>query len=237
MFDFSDQVVLVTGGTGNLGSAVVSAYVEAGARLAAPERKSGRIREMFSHLTKSQDHYLPEMIDVTDPESVDSLIRGTLDHLGRIDILVHTVGGYRAEGPPHQTSLETWDFMQSLNARSTFLVNRGVIPAMLEQGHGCIVNVASRSALKSGSEDVAYAAAKSVVARITESMASAYKQQGIRTNAVIPGTIDTPENREAMPEANSSLWVAPEQIAQVILFLTSDLAKEITGALVPVYGS
>jgi len=159
-----------------------------------------------------------------------------LGRFGRVDVLVNTVGGYRAGTLPHETSLETWEFMLDLNARSAFVTGQAVIPTMLELGRGKIINTAARSALSGSAKEVAYSAAKSAVARITESFAAAYKRNGINVNAILPGTIDTPQNREAMPNADYSRWVKPEAIAQVVLFLASDAAGPINGALIPVYG-
>jgi NAD(P)-dependent dehydrogenase (short-subunit alcohol dehydrogenase family) len=126
--------------------------------------------------------------------------------------------------------------MHNLNARMTFLINRAVVPAMIEAGSDAIVNVASGSALSASCRDVAYCASKSEVLRITESMAKAYKRSGISVNAVLPGTIDTPQNREAIPKADFSKWVQPNAIAEVILFLTSDAGRVINGALIPLNG-
>jgi NAD(P)-dependent dehydrogenase (short-subunit alcohol dehydrogenase family) len=236
MFDFSDQVVLVTGGSGNLGGAVVQAFHATGAHLVVPDRQPDRLAVLFPGLVDTKDHYLAGLVDLTQPEDVARLVDATLERFGEIDVLVNTVGGYRAGAPPHETSLETWDFMLDLNARTAFITSRAVIPAMLRRGRGKIVNTAARSALAGGANEVAYSVSKSAVARLTESLAAAYKKNGINVNAILPGTIDTPQNREAMPNADHSRWVKPEAIAQVILFLASDAASPIHGALIPVYG-
>jgi NAD(P)-dependent dehydrogenase (short-subunit alcohol dehydrogenase family) len=180
--------------------------------------------------------YFAEGVDVIDPAAVDEVVQATLHRFGKIDILVNTVGGYRAGTPVHETPIETWDFMMSLNARSAFVMSRAVLPAMLKQGRGKIINISAGSALKGGANSAAYAASKSAVARLTESMAEEYKRLGININAILPGTIDTPQNREAMPKADFSLWVKPEMIARVVLFLASEDASPIHGALIPVFG-
>jgi NAD(P)-dependent dehydrogenase (short-subunit alcohol dehydrogenase family) len=236
MTDFTDQIVIVTGATGNLGSATARAFAAAGARLALPDRKRDQLPQLYPELADSDRHYLASSVDLTQPADVERFVEETQSRLGRIDILAHTAGGFRMEGPPHETSLETWDFMLDLNARATFIINRAVAPAMLDQGRGKIINTAAGAALTASAALSAYSASKSAVLRITESMAAAYKAQGINVNAVLPGTIDTPENREAMPKADHGKWVAPEAIAQVILFLASDAAAPIHGAAVPVYG-
>ncbi len=236
MFDFTDQVVIVTGGGGNLGSAVVRAFYAANARLVVPDRAADKLPGMFPELANAERHYLAAATDSTQESAMQTLVQATLARFGRIDVLVNTVGGYRAGTPPPETTLDTWDFMLDLNARATFIMNRAVIAPMLAQGRGRIINTLSKSALSATANDVAYSASKSAAARITESMAAAYKDHGINVNAIMPGTIDTPQNREARPQADFSKWVAPEAIAQVILFLASDAASIIHGALIPVYG-
>ena len=235
-FDVSDRVVLVTGASGNLGRAIVEAFYAGGCRIVAVDYATERMTAMFAKLADSPDAYLAEGVDVTDPNQTQELVRASLDRFGRIDILVNIVGGYQAGTPVHETPLETWDYMMNLNARSAFIVSKAVIPHMLSQGGGRIINIASSAALKGSANSAAYSAAKSAVARLTESMSAEYKRQGITVNAIIPGTIDTPENREAMPSADYSLWVAPQALARVILFLASEDASPISGALLPVYG-
>lgn len=236
MYDFTGQVALITGGTGNLGQAVTLAFYQAGAMLVPVDRSAGRLEVLYPGLAGSARTYLAEGVDVTDPATVEQAVQETLRRFGKIDILVNTVGGYRAGTPVHETPVETWDFMMNLNARSAFVMSRAVIPVMLKQGRGKIVNVSASSALKGGANSAAYAASKSAVARLTESMAEEYKRQGINVNAILPGTIDTPQNREAMPKSDFSLWVKPEAIAHVILFLASEDASPIHGALIPVFG-
>ncbi len=235
-YDFSDRVVLVTGASGNLGRAVLEAFHSAGCKVIAVDYQTGKMAALFPWLVSSPDTYLAEGMDVTQPDQVQSLVRESLDRYGRIDVLVNTVGGYRAGTPVHETPLETWEYMMNLNARSAFTVSRAVIPHMLSQGWGRIINIASSAALKGAANSAAYSAAKSAVARLTESMAAEYKRQGINVNAIIPGTIDTPQNREAMPDADYSQWVSPHVLARVILFLASEDADPISGALLPVYG-
>jgi NAD(P)-dependent dehydrogenase (short-subunit alcohol dehydrogenase family) len=159
-----------------------------------------------------------------------------VDHFGRIDVLAHTVGGFRAGTPLHETLLATLDFMLNLNAKTVFITNQAVIPHMLRQGAGKIINLAARAGLQGQSNLAAYSASKAAVIRLTESAAAELKQSGINVNCVLPGTIDTPQNREAMPDADFSRWVKPESLADVILFLASDAARDIHGAAVPVYG-
>jgi NAD(P)-dependent dehydrogenase (short-subunit alcohol dehydrogenase family) len=163
---------------------------------------------------------------------MDALVRDILSRFGRIDVLVNTVGGYRAGAPLHETSLETWDFMLNLNARTVFVACRAVIPTMLEQGRGKIVNIGTRSALEAQGGDAAYSASKSAVARQTESMAADYKKHGIQVNAILPSALVSPEDLRADPTKG----VTPDSVAQVVLALCSEACQIINGALIPAYG-
>jgi NAD(P)-dependent dehydrogenase (short-subunit alcohol dehydrogenase family) len=236
MFDFSEHVVLVTGASGNLGNAVARAFGQAGARLVLVDRSPDRLPELFPELAGSPDHFLATGADLTDADDTARMVEAALARFGRIDVLANTVGGYRAGTPVHETTLETWEFMLALNARTAFAASRAVVPAMLEQGAGKIVHTASRAALQGGRNAVAYSISKSAVVRLVESLAAELKDKGINANCVMPGTIDTPENREAMPKADHSKWVPPEAIADVFLFLASEAARAIHGAAIPVYG-
>jgi NAD(P)-dependent dehydrogenase (short-subunit alcohol dehydrogenase family) len=230
-FDFSGHVVMVTGAGGNLGSATAHAFAQAGAKLILVEREVEKLQGIYP-----ADRALVLSADLTDPASVGELISRAVDHFGQIDILANTVGGYRAGTPVHETPLETWDFMLTLNARTAFLIGQAVIPHMLARGQGKIINVAARGGLDGAAKQSAYSAAKSAVIRLTESMAAELKHSGINVNCVLPGTIDTPQNRAAMPNADYQRWVSPDAIADVIVFLASEAARAITGAAIPVYG-
>ncbi len=236
MFDFSDRVVIVTGAAGNLGKAVARAFRTAGARLTLVDRAADRLQRLFPDLVGSPDHFLATSVDMTDADAVEAMVDEAVRRFGRVDVLVNTVGGFRAGTPVHETPLETWDFLLNLNARTVFIASRAVIPHMLREGSGKIVNVASRAALKGSARMAVYSLSKSAVVRLTESMAAELKQAGINVNCVLPGTIDTPQNRKAMPQADYSRWVKPEAIADVILFLASDAARAVHGAAIPVYG-
>ena len=237
MFDLTDRVVLVTGAAGNLGTAVVRAFRAAGARLVLVDRDPDRLTRLFPDLVGSPGHYLAAPVDLTDEAAIKAMIDQTLSRFGRIDVLVNVAGGYRGGTPVHETPLATWDFLLNLNARTVYIASSAVIPAMLRQGNGKIVNVAARAALQGAAKMGAYSASKSAVMRLTEAMAAELKNDGINVNCVLPGTIDTPDNRAAMPKADTGRWVQPEALADVILFLASDAARAVHGAAIPVYGT
>jgi NAD(P)-dependent dehydrogenase (short-subunit alcohol dehydrogenase family) len=236
MTNLAEQVVLVTGASGNLGSAVARGFQAAGAQLVLADRAADRLPDLFPDLAASPQHMLCGAVDAIDPDSVQHWVDAAIARFGRLDVLANTIGGYRAGTPTHETSLETWDFMMNLNARTAFIISRAVLPQMLRQGRGRIVHTAARAALAGTANHSAYNASKSVVMRLVESMAAEYKHLRVTVNCVLPGTIVTPQNRADMPNADWSKWVPPAAIADAFVFLASDAASYITGAALPVYG-
>ena len=235
-FDFSNQVVAITGAADNLGVATARAFQAAKARLVLLDRSAERLPQLFPELAASPNHYLATGVDVNDADAVANVVAETLSRFGRVDALINTAGGYRAGTLLHETPLGDWDFLMNLNGRSVFSVCRAFTPPMLKQGSGKIVNIASRGALAGDANAAIYSASKSVVIRLTESLAAELKAHGINVNCLLPGLIDTPPNRAAMPKADFSKWVTPEALADVILFLCSEAASPIHGAALPVYG-
>jgi NAD(P)-dependent dehydrogenase (short-subunit alcohol dehydrogenase family) len=236
MSDFSNQVVVITGTTGNLGTAVARKFMVSGAKMGFLERSPDKMKKIFPETVNASDQYLVQQVDVTNPDSMEEAANVLLRKFGRIDILINTVGGYRAGAPLHQTPLDTLDFMLNLNARSVFVSCQAFIPSMIENNYGKIVNVSARPGLIGVRNAAAYSASKSAVIRLTESISSELKHKGINVNCVLPGTIDTPQNRQATPDTDFNRWVSPESIADVILFLVSDVSSAIHGAAIPVYG-
>ena len=235
-FDFANQVIAITGAAGNLGAAATRAFHRAGARLFLIDRSPERLPALFPELVDSQAALFSPPTDVTSPDSMRAAVEAALARFGRIDVLVNTAGGYRAGTPLHETPLADWGFMLDLNARSVFVACGAVIPAMLAQGRGRIVNISSRAALGGEANHAAYSVSKTAVVRLTESMAAELKRRGINVNCLLPGMIDTPQNRAAMPDADFSQWVAPDALADVTLFLCSDAARALHGAAIPAFG-
>ena len=236
MAEFAGQVVMVTGGTGNLGGPVARAFAAAGAKVVVVDRNPEKQRTIFPEWVDSPDHWLAAPVDVTNEQEGADTVAQAVARFGRLDVLVNTVGGYRAGKPVHEMDLATWDLMMNLNARATLVMCKAAIPTMLAQGSGKIVNVAARAALAGSANHAAYSAAKAAIVRLTESMAAEVRAQGLNVNCVLPSTIDTPDNREAMPKADPRKWVKPESMAEVILFLASAAARDVHGASLPVYG-
>jgi NAD(P)-dependent dehydrogenase (short-subunit alcohol dehydrogenase family) len=236
MFDFSDRVVMLTGASGNVGRAVGRAFFDAGAKLALIDRHQDLLHEAFPELIDLPNCFMIDCADLTDSDQVNPVVGATLDNFGRIDVMINTVGGFRAGTPIHETPVETWDFMMDLNGKAVFIVSKAIIPQMIRQKSGKIVHIAARPGLEGRANMAAYSASKSAVIRLTESAGDELKDKGINFNCILPGTIDTPENRKASPEADFNQWVKPESLADVILFLASDTARDIHGAAIPVYG-
>lgn len=235
MFDFTHHVILITGAAGNLGKATAHAFGTAGAHLVLVDHAAERLPQMFPELAGSPDHYLATGVDLTDAGAVDRLVDEAVKRLHRIDVLINTAGGYQGGAPLHETSLDTWTHLLNLNARTVFLTCHAVVPVLLKQGSGKIVNVAARAGLAGAAHSAAYSVSKSAVIRLTESLAAEVKGSSINVNCVVPGTIDTPQNRATM-KSDPARWVPPQAIADVILFLASDAARAVNGAAIPVYG-
>jgi len=236
MFDFTNKIVMVTGASGNLGGALARAYQASKAKLALVDRGEERLRQVYPDLVDSPDYLLVNCADLMDEGAVEASVTETVQHFGCIDVLVNTVGGFRAGKMLHETPIETWDFLLKLNARSVFIACKKVIPHMLNQQSGKIINVAARPGIQGQAGMAAYSASKSAVLRLTESMAAELKDHGVNVNCIIPGTIDTPQNRESMPDVDFSNWVTPDSLADVIQFLSSEAARDVHGAALPVYG-
>jgi NAD(P)-dependent dehydrogenase (short-subunit alcohol dehydrogenase family) len=237
MFDLTKKTAIVTGAAGNLGQAVAQAFHDAGARLVLVDRQPDRLERIYPQWMDLPDIHMATSVDLADTEAVDRMVKSALERYGQIDVLANTVGGYRGGTKVHETSLEMWDFLLDLNARTAFVISRAVVPAMLERKSGRIIHVSSRAGLQGTSRHFAQSASKSAVIRLTESLSAELKRSGINANCILPGTIDTPENRRDMPDANRDRWVQPEAIADVFLFLASDAARAITGAAIPVFGT
>jgi NAD(P)-dependent dehydrogenase (short-subunit alcohol dehydrogenase family) len=233
MFDFTNKVTLVTGAAGNLGQTLAQAFHEAGATVAASDFSADRLTELFTDLPGI---LLLPGVDVTKETAVNTMIERVIQEYGRIDILCNVAGGFKKGPTVAETAVETWDFQLNLNAKSVFLVSKATIPHMLSQGSGKIVNVAARAALAGSAQMAPYIVSKTAVIRLTESIAAELKNDNINVNCILPGTIDTPQNREAMPNADYDKWVPTEDLVNVMLFLASDLAQAINGAAIPVYG-
>lgn len=236
MDDFKDQVVVVTGAAGSLGQTVVKAFFEAGADLALVDRATDRLQRMYGDLLGSRPHLLIDETDLTDPAQVEAAADEIERKLKTVHVLLNIAGTFRGGVPVAEMDPGLWDLMLDVNAKSAFLMSRSLAPVIVKSGGGAIVNVAARPGLRAGRGNSAYAASKSAVLRLTESLSSELKGDGVNVNAIIPGTIDTAGNRESMPGSDPARWVSTQDVAEVILFLASDRASAIHGVAIPVLG-
>lgn len=236
MEGIAQKVILITGASGNLGVATARTLREAGACLALFDRDETVLNATFPDLVDDPDCVLNTCADVTDIKQFRLSFARVIERFGRVDGLVHTVGGYQAGRPLHETPVSSLERMFRLNVQTAFVASKVVIPEMLSRKSGKIILTGARAAFHGRPNMAAYSAAKAAVIRLTESLSEEVRGSGINVNCVVPGTIDTPQNRTAMPEADPEKWVRPESLAAVILFLASSLARDIHGAAIPVYG-
>ncbi len=233
---FSGKVVLVAGGTGGLGRAVSLAFLEQQARVVTTYRN----QEEFAALESAADAVASLLdgrrVDVTDEAAVTQLVDRIVAEHGRLDAMVNTVGGYAGGVKLWELDTKVFDRMLALNLRAGYALSRAAMAPMLRQKHGAIVNVAARAAVDHAAGAAAYAASKAAAVAMIDSLAADAKGTGVRVNSILPSIIDTEANRKAMPNADYAAWPKPEEIARVILFLSSDDAKVIHGAAIPVYG-
>jgi NAD(P)-dependent dehydrogenase (short-subunit alcohol dehydrogenase family) len=222
---FEGRTALITGAAGVLGRAVAARFAAAGARLVLADLSRAALQAAFPAVD-------PEFLceDVLDSRQLSN----QLAKAGRIDIVCNIAGGFTMGPPVHETSDDTWLRMMEINARSVMSAARAVVPRMMAQREGWIVNVAAGAATRGGAGMGAYAASKSAVMRLTESMSAELRDFGIHVNCVSPSIIDTPRNREDMPGVDFSRWVSPEALAEVIAFLASPAARAVHGACIPV---
>jgi NAD(P)-dependent dehydrogenase (short-subunit alcohol dehydrogenase family) len=221
-----NKVIVVTGGTGSLGIGVVSELVSAGATVVATAHRP---------TPAPVEGVDVEVVDLSNAAAAAPMFERVLARHGRVDGLVCLVGGFRG-GSFIQTDNATWRELVDLNLHTAANVIRAALPGMLERRYGRIVTVGSRPALDPAPNTSAYAAAKAAVIALTRSLGRELRGSGVTINCVIPSTIDTPQNREAMPRADPAKWVKPAEIGRVIAFLCSDAAGIIRGAELPVYG-
>jgi NAD(P)-dependent dehydrogenase (short-subunit alcohol dehydrogenase family) len=235
--DFSEKVVVVAGGTGGLGRSVSLAFLEEAAKVIVTYRKEEEFAALKSAAAGNVAALEGHRVDVTDEAAVAEFVGKVLAKHGRLDALVNTIGGYAGGIRLWDLETKVLDAMLNLNLRSGFTLARAVLPALLKQGHGAIVNVAAKAAVDHGAGAAAYAASKAAAVALMDSLAADTKGTGVRVNSILPSIIDTAANRRAMPGADFATWPKPEELAQVILFLCSDLARAIHGAAIPVYGN
>ncbi|HEY3420113.1 MAG TPA: SDR family NAD(P)-dependent oxidoreductase [Methanomassiliicoccales archaeon] len=234
----NEKIAVVTGATGSLGSAVTKGLLTQGIHVIVTYRTEGSLAGLRDEIGTEADKIEPRKADVTDEKDVAELFDAVRQQHGRVDILINNVGAYSGGKEIWNTPVKEWDDMLIVNLRSAFLCCRAALPMMVEQNYGKIVNIAARPALEKRyrAKSGAYSVSKAGVLVLTETIAEEVRKLDINVNAVLPSTIDTPENRKAMPQADFSKWVPPAEIAMVIMGLVSDNMRPVSGSAVTVYG-
>ena len=232
------QVVWITGASGALGCSVAVHFAQSGAHVALlAQHEAALLQTVAAWPADWQARALCLPVNLLEPQAVQQACEQVLQRWGRIDVAVNLAGGFTMGQGAHQPEFSAaLDHMLDLNVRTVVHSLAAVVPAMLAQGGGAVVNVGAASAGQGAAHMGAYAASKSALARLTESLSAELKGQSVRVNAVLPSIIDTPANRAAMPDADHSRWVAPGALAEVIGFLSSPAARAVHGASLPVMG-
>jgi NAD(P)-dependent dehydrogenase (short-subunit alcohol dehydrogenase family) len=232
MSDLAGGVAVVTGASGALGGALVRRLLAAGVAVAALDRDRERVLAAHPDAARLSAHGA----DLAEAPEVERAVAEILARHGRVDHLFNIAGAFAAGGPVEAGGLDLWRRMMDANLHSTLNVCRALVPVMKGQGGGTIVNVGSRASLAGDAGVAAYSVAKTAVLRLTEALAAEGKRAGVRVNCVLPGTLDTPANRAAMPDADVAAWVDPEALIDVLLYLSGPGARAVHGAALPVFG-
>lgn len=232
MTPFNGRTALITGGTGGLGSAVTQAFLDAGWRVVVPWVVEAELDRLDQH-----ENLQLVRADLFDPASVAAVVEAaTSAEDAPLKAVANLVGGFAAGGRIHETDIRDFENQLRLNLRPTYLVSQAALPHMIDAGGGAIVCVSSRAARQPFPGAAGYITSKAALLAFVDAMATEYRDDNIRVNAVLPSVIDTPANRAGSPGADHARWVQPREIADVILFLCRDDATAVSGAHVPVYG-
>jgi NAD(P)-dependent dehydrogenase (short-subunit alcohol dehydrogenase family) len=224
------QVAIVTGASGALGTSVVISLLAAGATLAAIDRTGAKAEDEAQTIRRFA-------ANLTDPDEARRAIANVANKFGKIDILVHVMGGFAGGAPVAQTDDATWNKMMDMNLNAAFYVLRAVVPVMRAAGHGRIIAIGSRQAVQPAANVGAYSASKAALVSLVQTVALENKDKNIRANVILPGTMDTAANRAAMPKADFEKWVKTPNVADLVVMLAGEVGTEITGATIPVYGA
>lgn len=232
----SSPVSLITGASGALGGALARRRLAEGGRVALFDRKPERLAAEIPECASAPERAAAFAVDLADAGAVERAVAQVFERFGRVDAAFNVAGAYRG-GTVEATPAADWEMLLDANFRSTLHVCRALAPRLRAQGGGAIVNVGSRASLAGGAGAAAYSVAKTAVLRLTESLAAELGRHGVRVNCVLPGTIDTPANRAAMPDADPSAWVELDALVDVLGFLASPAARAVNGAALPVFGT
>jgi len=223
------KVVIITGASGGLGRSVTHAFLETGTTVA------GVSLDIDASITHPR--FLAQAVDIGTWNATRTVVDGIAGRFGRIDVLAHLTGGFAGGASVAETDDDVWERMLTMNLRTAVHATRAVIPHMRKAGWGRILAIGSLAALEPAAGIGAYSASKAALVSLVRTIAKENKDSAITANAVLPGTMDTPANRAAMPNADPSKWIQPDRVAALLVWLASDAAAQVTGAVIPVYGA
>jgi NAD(P)-dependent dehydrogenase (short-subunit alcohol dehydrogenase family) len=230
------KVAWITGATGGVGPSVVKTLADAGATVLASARDAAAVAALAAEHGISAERWLALPVDLTDEAAVQAAVAAGVARFGGIDILVAVAGAWRGGATVAETEAPTLDFLWRVNVQTAFNACRAVLPHMTEQDWGRIITFGARAAATGQAKSGAYAASKAAVLALTQSIAVEVRASGVTANTLLLSTVDTPDNRAAMPAADWSKWVQPAEIAEAVRFLCSDAAAALSGAAIPLYG-
>jgi NAD(P)-dependent dehydrogenase (short-subunit alcohol dehydrogenase family) len=230
MQDLTGKVAIITGAKGGLGSFVTKAFLDAGAAVAGVSRS-------ISDADFAHPQFLGVAAELSSRAAAESVMETVRTRFGRVDVVVHLMGGFAGGTNVADTDDATFERMVDLNLRSTFHVLGAGARVMRDQGRGRLLAIASKSAVEASPGSGVYAASKAAVVSLVRTFAAELRDSGVTVNVVLPGTMDTPQNRAAMPQANPSQWVQPSEVALLLVHLASDASNGISGAAIPIYGA
>lgn len=230
MTDLAGKVALITGAKGGLGSFVTRAFLEAGASVAGVSRS-------ISDSDFNHPQFAAIPAELSSRNAAEMALDRTVERFGRVDAAVHLVGGWAGGALLEHTEDATFERMLDVNLRSAFFVMRAAARRMRAQGWGRLLAIASKAAHEPQAKAGAYSVSKSGLVALVRAFASELQDSGVTANVLLPGTMDTPQNRAAMPAVDPSRWVQPQQVAAMLVFLASDAASAITGAAIPIFGA
>ncbi len=225
-----DKIVFITGAKGGLGSFVTRRFLAAGATVVGTSRSISK--EDFP-----QPNFIPLAVDFTQAAAVHDAIASVIGRFGKLDVLVHVLGGFAGGQTVAQTDDATWEQMRDLNLTSAFYVLRAAIPHLRKSGTGRIIAIGSLTAVAPHSRLGAYVTFKAALSTLVQTVALENKDAGLTANVVLPGTMDTPANRKSMPDADFSKWVQPGDVADLVLWIADERSAHVTGIAIPIDGS
>jgi NAD(P)-dependent dehydrogenase (short-subunit alcohol dehydrogenase family) len=233
---FQDRIAIVTGGTGALGSTLAKMFLEEGAKVALPIHTRQPVDTLEKFRAGTPETLLTIQADLASPQDVRGFVTKVLEEWKGVDFLIHAVGAYAGGRRIEEVTEEEWTRLMDVNLKSAFLMCNAVLPSMRERGFGRIITIGAMPALRPTAKRGPYQISKRALITLTETIAEEVKGSGITANSIVPSTIVTPENIRAMPDADKSKWVTPEEIVALASYLCTPEARSVNGNAIKIFG-